>query len=252
MIPAIIPTYKGEARLPKVLDCVKKQSWQTTAWLRDNNVNGVYYTKAVNEGLREFAFQENNDFCLVLCDDVYMDPKCVEELVFAARQNPRAGIISPVQYAVGEPYKCNWAGAGKSWPWGQHLTMVLSETPYPTLWASGAVFLVRTAMIKEIGLLDENMRFICSDSDYSLTARSRGWRCMVAPTAKVEHDFGGSAKADAELDFIKTKDALYFTRKWVSGGLFRSLEFKGHDITMDEIATHSLKLADRLINPVTL
>ena len=44
-----------------------------------------------------------------------------------------------------------------------------------TYWANGACMMIRASLIREIGLLDRNLRFVCSDADYSFTARARGW-----------------------------------------------------------------------------
>lgn len=226
MIPVVMPTYRGEKRLPKVLECLNSQDVEIDIFIRDNNVKGVYYTKAINEGLRKFAFNPGIEFCLVTCDDVYLKPNCIKELLKCAKDHPRAGIISPVQYSPNGTIE--WAGSAQSWPLGAHVSQVLKDEPYVSYWASGACFLVRTEMIKEIGLMDENMLFICSDSDYSLTARSRGWFTMVAPDAHVQHTFHQSRKSvDPEIDIIKTKDLVHFSRKWVTGNLFRSLEYQG-------------------------
>lgn len=229
MIPVIIPTYRGEKRLPRVLECLNYQElpngYRASVYVRDNNVNGIYYTRAINEGLRKFGFIGGVEYCLALCDDVYLKPGCLASLIKTARDNPKAGIISPVQYAPDG--KIVWAGSAWSWPVGAHIVEKQNDKPYRTYWASGAVFLVKTELLKEIGLMDENMLFICSDSDYSFTARSRGWQCVVDPNAGVEHSFGGSkATTDLELTRIKTRDLLYFSRKWASSPLFKTLEYK--------------------------
>ena len=53
-------------------------------------------------------------------------------------------------------------------------------------------------MLEEIGLLDETMRFICSDVDYSFTARARGWKVWLSAKARGLHKPGASI-ADAAL-----------------------------------------------------
>lgn len=240
MIPVIIPTYKGEKRLPKVLAALDSQGVAIKTFIRDNNVNGVYYTRAMNEGMLEYAFREDIHFVLLLCDDVYLKPGCLIELLNLAHQKPKAGIISPVQKNANG--QIVWSASERSWPAGCHFTQEIAKEPYQTPWASGAVMLVRTAMIKEIGLMDKNMRFICSDADYSFRARLQGYECWVNPEAEVEHEFGGSAKSDKELDKIKTEDALYFNRKWLSGGLFRTLEANPSRITFMAMIEEEVKL----------
>jgi len=57
------------------------------------------------------------------------------------------------------------------------------------------------------------MRFICSDSGYSFTARSRGWDVHIVPTVRAEHSISGSGKsAEYDINVIKVKDVIYFMR----------------------------------------
>lgn len=233
MIPVIIPTYRGEFRLPRVLECVARQKVATEIFIRDNNVNGIYYTRAINEGLKKFAFEPGIKYCLILCDDVYLHDDCLRSLIAFADSNPRAGIVSPIQVSE-KTGRIIWSASLHSWPSGRHVTGCISDEPYPNNWPSGACFLARTEMIKEIGLLDPNMLFVCSDSDYGLTARSRGWEVWVEPRARVFHEFAGSQNLDdIPLNVLKTKDTIYFTQKWLSGDLFREIEYEGEKLPKD-------------------
>jgi GT2 family glycosyltransferase len=94
-------------------------------------------------------------------------------------------------------------------------------------------------MLREIGLLDESMKFICSDADISFTARSRGWQCLVVPSAFVEHELGGSASLTNEwLNKIKLEDQLYFSQKWLTGELYRGLAAEGPQLTEAIVKRH--------------
>ena len=99
--------------------------------------------------------------------------------------------------------------------------------------------LLRTAMLREIGLLDENMKFICSDADISFTARARGWQCLVVPSAFVEHELGGSASTtNTWLNKTKLEDQLYFARKWLTSDVYRSLAVEGQQLTPEFVHAH--------------
>ncbi len=88
--------------------------------------------------------------------------------------------------------------------------------------------LLRVSMIRELGLLDDGMRFICSDADYSFRARAAGWDCVVVPSAYVEHEPSGSSNVEnLFLTQIKLEDQLYFSRKWVGSDIFKMLAFEG-------------------------
>jgi GT2 family glycosyltransferase len=98
--------------------------------------------------------------------------------------------------------------------------------------------LLRTKMVREIGFLDKNMRFICSDSDYSFTARARGWKVKVSHMAHLYHSSGSSdTVADGFISRVKCEDAIYFANKWLTGDLYRSLAFEGDRLTRMRVQT---------------
>jgi GT2 family glycosyltransferase len=102
-------------------------------------------------------------------------------------------------------------------------------------------------MIQEIGLLDENMLFICSDADYSFTARSRGWDVIVAPSAFVEHTLNSSGKvSNPMIEEVKLKDQLYFGQKWLSADLYRRLAFEGQSLSPKVISEEISKSQNNL------
>jgi GT2 family glycosyltransferase len=224
MIGVVIPYYKDKVALDKCLDILHHQKLEVKIYIRDNSDDNIYFTKAINEGIRQLLLFDTK-YILVLNQDCYLDYNCLEELVKYMESNPKCGISAPVQYdSDGD---IGWAGSRESFPEGKVVEDILSINPYTTPWVCGACMLVRTDMIREIGLLDENMQFICSDSDYSFTARARGWELYVVPDATTTHDFGMSGGNDNyELNKIKQSDMTYYYHKWLSGGLYDYLKYK--------------------------
>jgi GT2 family glycosyltransferase len=97
--------------------------------------------------------------------------------------------------------------------------------------------LIRRNMVEEIGFLDKNMKFICSDSDYSFTARSRGWQVHVVPSARCEHTLGSSShRSVGEIDKIKIEDVIYFYEKWISGDLYCRISYEGEGLLREDLA----------------
>jgi GT2 family glycosyltransferase len=155
----------------------------------------------------------------------------------------------PVQ--VGEDGRVNCGGCTVAFPYGRHvnepLTHPIYGAPYESFWANFACVLIRTEVIRECGLLDENMRFICSDADYSFTARARGWKITVVPTAIVQHEPDGALQCQNEfIEQCKDEDALYFLKKWLSGMLYRDLSAEGASLTGEIIGARYSELTTRL------
>jgi GT2 family glycosyltransferase len=210
-VPAIIPYYRNQNELSTCLAALKGQTGVATEiFVRDNSEDNILYTKAVNEGLRKFAFTSDYDFILVLTQDAFLKENALDELVSALEKDSSIGIASPIQ--VDESGKPTWAGSLRAYPWGVHnVDPASNDIPFATPWNNGACFLLRISMIREIGLLDDNMLFIFSDCDYSFTARSRGWGTHVVPTAICEHRLKASATiASPQMTAVMLADQLYF------------------------------------------
>ena len=240
-IGVVIPHYKApEALQIAIAHAQKQRGVQTEVFVRDNSEDNILFTRAVNEGLRRFAYSDQYDYVLVLNQDANLREECLQQMVQTMNQNPQAGICAPI--ALSQDKSVNWAGSAEAFPWGRHVGYNLTQLPkqpFETYWINGACMLLRTTMLREIGLMDENMKFICSDADISFTARARGWKCLVVPSALVEHELGGSASTtNSWLNKIKLEDQLYFARKWINGDLYRMLAVEGPKLTAEIINVH--------------
>jgi GT2 family glycosyltransferase len=250
-IPVIIPFFKNHDALNKAKQFLDLQTVPTEVFIRDNSIDNILYTKAINEGLRLFCFNNSNDYVLIINQDAYLSSNCLEMLVKTLEDNPTCGIVTPVAFDTNG--KNTWYGGLDAFPYGRH--RILSENeeialePFQTPWANGACFLLRTAMVRDIGVFDENMKFICSDADYSFTARSRGWDILVCPTAKIEHSFSSSASAQYDLlNKIKIADQIYFAGKWLSGDIYKKLAYEGSKLTRLLVADELRKSRTHLIS----
>lgn len=247
-VAVVIPHYKAPDELEKCIQAVQYQiGVETEIFVRENSFDNILFTRAINEGLRRFCYSDQYDFVLILNQDAYLRPNCLSHLLNVMHANSTAGITSPIQ--VNKNNQITWGGSLQAYPYGVHAGGDIESTnpPFKTYWANGACMLFRISMVREIGLLDENMRFICSDSDYSFMARSRGWDVVVVPPAVVEHSLNASGKStDAWLTEVKLKDQIYFAEKWLTGGVYRSLALEGKDLTFDFVQQEVQKSRDYL------
>ena len=255
-VPVVIPYFRAPDAIQVTLKHLESQRGvRAIPYVRDNSEDNILFTKAVNEGLKKFISSDEYDYVLVLNQDALLHEECLEQLLLAMEQFPQAGICAPI--ALSSNKSVNWAGSAAAFPWGQHVTYDLTrlpKSPFQTYWINGACMLIRVRMIREIGLLDENMKFICSDADYSFTARANGWSCMVVPSAFVEHEPSGSGKnSNVSLSKVKLEDQLYYCHKWVGSELYRSLSLEGSQLSPDFIqgqinkTLSELEICNRLI-----
>jgi GT2 family glycosyltransferase len=235
-VPVIIPFYKAPDKLEKCRAHLERQTYpQIEVFIRDNSDDNVYFTAAINEGLCRFICDPQVKYIAILNQDAYLEPRAIEVLVDFLERHPAAGLACPLQLT--ESGIVTWGGSLQSFPVGVHRHDPIESyvSPCETPWANGAALMVRAEVVREVGLFDKNMRFICSDIDFSLSARARGWKIYVVPEAHCTHSLSGSALSNLELEAIKLRDALYFARKWVSADLYRTLAHEGTGLMRTEV-----------------
>ena len=237
MIPAIIPAFRNKDQLEKCIAHLKNQTIDVEIFVRDNNSNNVYFTAAVNEGIRRYL-DKPCKYILVLNQDMYLQPTAVEIMVAFMDSHPECGIGSPLQLHVDDPHRVIFAGSYEAFPAGRHQHGRLSEynNDEQIFWANGACMILRTKMVQQIGLLDENLRLIGSDSDYCFTARARGWQVCRIAGARGVHEKGVSGLGyDADIEALKRSDMIYFGRKWLTGQLYKDLAYEGKSWTPERV-----------------
>jgi GT2 family glycosyltransferase len=250
MIPVIIPFYKNRTQLHKCIQHLERQTVPVELFIRDNSTDNIFYTAAVNEGIRHFIHHPAQ-YRIVLNQDMYLKPDAVAKMVAFMDCHPRCGIGAPLQLYSGNPRYVIWGGSYEAFPVGrhQHGPIELFSTDEPVYWANGACMILRVEMIQDIGLLDNNLRFMGSDCDYSFTARARGWEVWRIAEASGIHEHGASGISNnPSLEALKAHDMLYFAHKWLSGNLYREMAWEGANCLPEHIndVIKSLQRAEQL------
>jgi GT2 family glycosyltransferase len=245
MIPVIIPYYKNKENLDRCISHLNNQTVQVEIFVRDNNKENVYFTAAVNEGIRKYL-DKSCEYIVILNQDMYLDSFALENMKYFMDNNPLCGISVPLQLDYENPDFVIFAGGKEAFPSGMHQNGPLSEfnRNEMILWGNGACMMLRKKMIEEIGLLDKNYLFIGSDSDYCFTARSRGWKIWRIANAKGFHQGGDSGESsDINIELIKIKDMMYFGNKWLTPDLYKDLSYEGQKLNIEKIDSimHELK-----------
>lgn len=233
-IPVIVPYYRNRQQLDKCIEHLNRQTVPVDIFIRDNSVNNVYFTAAVNEGIKRYL---NHDvqYMLILNQDMYLESDAVEKMVQFMNSHPECGIGTPLQLDPRNPDYVIYAGGLAAFPVGQHMHGELSEftKDTPIAWGNGACMIIRKDMVEEIGMLDKNLVFFASDSDYSFTARTRGWQVWRIANARGVHDLHGAGGAtdNPEIELLKLRDLMYFSKKWLTAEAFREMSYEGRRLT---------------------
>jgi tetratricopeptide (TPR) repeat protein/GT2 family glycosyltransferase len=238
IIPAIIPYYKNENQLNRCVTHLNKQTVEgIEIFIRDNSNDNIYFTAAVNEGIKKYLNQ-SCEYIIILNQDMYLEPTAVQTMTIFMNSHPECGIGAPLQLHPKDPYYVICGGSYEAFPMGKHEHGQLSNFTEnkQILWCNGACMILRKKMVREIGLLDENFVFIGSDSDYCFTARSRGWQIWLIAGARGIHEHGASGGSrDRDIEILKIKDMIYFGKKWLTGDLYREMAYEGKNYTPEII-----------------
>jgi tetratricopeptide (TPR) repeat protein/GT2 family glycosyltransferase len=246
-IPAIIPYYKNKNQLDRCIAALDRQTIEgIEIFIRDNNNDNIYFTAAVNEGIKKYLSQ-SCEYILVLNQDMYLESSAVEIMITFMNSHPECGIGAPLQLHVEDPDYVICGGSSEAFPFGKHQHGRLSEfnKDKQIPWCNGACMMLRKKMVQEIGLLDENFVFIGSDSDYCFTARSRGWQIWRIVGARGIHEHGASGvSGNRDIEILKIKDMTYFGKKWLTGELYKEMAYEGNNYTPEIIARFMNQLED--------
>lgn len=109
-IPIIIPYFCAEEALKKCLFAIENQSYKPIEiFVRDNNVDNILFTAAINEGLEKYSSNKDIDYILILNQDAYVQKETIRFLVKSMEADENCGIVCPIQISSkdGSIY---WAG----------------------------------------------------------------------------------------------------------------------------------------------
>lgn len=226
MLGVIIPFYKHADKLEKCKKALAEQGMTYKLFIWDNNTENINFTAAINKGLKHFLKDPEIKYFMPTNQDLYLEPGSLKKLIDFAESHPKCGICSPLQLDAKKEAFVSYGGGKEE---GQCYADDLSKFRgnAPVNYAEAACWLMKRAMVEEIGLLDENMVCICSDADYCYRARCNGWQVWMVHDAFCEHDRGVSHE-DENSDFYKTKckDNAIFEAKWKNSIFHEAIRYK--------------------------
>lgn len=151
--------------------------------------NNVGITHAINLGA---------NYIFILNNDTVLDPSCVTHLISDLEEHPDAAAAAPKSYLFGTPDTVYFAG-GQYDPGGNAIQIGCGKTDDPqycisqnTQWLAGCAMMLRTKMLKHIGLFDPDYFLLWEDVDWSIRAQQRGYTLRFNANAKIWHKTSSS------------------------------------------------------------
>lgn len=191
-IPIIVPT------LSEYTFDAGKTAGCDTRIMEIVDVHGCGFTKTVNRGIR-WALERSPEYVVILNDDAYpSDHSWLLRMITAMNLIPRVGLAGPgglcstLPQAFGVPYMDN----------DIHVVKQLAFF----------CVVIRTAVFRDIGLLNEDFIHYGSDNDFVLRASAAGWNSVWAQHVYVAHNHHTSS-SDITKEW-KEHDKKVLAEKW--------------------------------------
>lgn len=140
---------------------------------------------AQNQGIK-LAFEHNTDFVLILDHDSVVCQNFINNLLVGYSSLINVGAVGPVYFNE---------ETGEEYPITKYIGPFIKRiipTDYPVeasmLISSGC--LIPMSILKDVGLMNEDLFVDYIDVDWSYRARSKGYRLYAIPSAKMNHKIG--------------------------------------------------------------
>lgn len=145
------------------------------------------YAGGLNPALRLLR-AEGVEAALLLNSDVNLSLEAAEALFATLSVHPQLGAVGPVLEEPGG--RRSYGGRDP----GRYVRTRRSHPPRPAVdglldadYVPGTVFLFRTALLDEVGYLEEAFFFSGEIADWCARIRAAGWRCAIDPRVSVRH-----------------------------------------------------------------
>jgi GT2 family glycosyltransferase len=177
-----------------------------------------------NVGIR-FALERMADYVLLLNNDTEVEKDFLSKLVGAAERDEKIGIASPVIFS-GSNRQIWFSGGSISWlrMKTMHEKRATTADLYETLFITGCAMLVKAAVFKEVGLLDEDYFLYWEDVDFSVRAERAGFKNIVVSGSWVYHFEKSESNLKNKTYWLVVSGLIFFKKNspsilkpWIAG-----------------------------------
>lgn len=190
------------------------------------------FTGGNNVGI-EYALSTDKEFVMLLNNDTVVTSDFAKVLVSKLKSNAKIGAVQP-KIMFNKERSIIWNGGTKfSNIWfttktiglgqkdnGQH--DLVKDVP----WITGCCFLVRTSIIRKVGLLDDHYFAYYEDVDWSFRIRKAGYHLFYEPNAVIYHEVSksneimesfGEGNLSPFSHYVNMRNHIYVVRKFAKG-----------------------------------
>ena len=204
----VVENGSGDDSAVRIASAIQGEGWQSWVELVPLEQNRGF-AGGNNVALRSvLASPDQPEYVLLLNPDTEVRPGAVGALVDFMDFHPRVGIAgsrledpdgTPQRSAfrfpsVASELESNIRLGVVSWLLREQLVAPpVRDQPHATDWVAGASMIVRRAVFRNIGLMDESYFLYFEEVDFCRLARRAGWPCWYVPQSRVVHLVGRSS-----------------------------------------------------------
>jgi GT2 family glycosyltransferase len=176
------------------------------------NEKNLGFAGGNNVGIK-YALENGADFVLLLNQDTEVEPDFLKKLVEAARENSRAGVMSPLIF---------WKRTSEVWFSGGRINWFNMKSyhdreakkgkPYESGFITGCSMFIKKEVLEKIGLLDDKFFLYWEDADFSYRAKRAGFATMVVPESVIYHFEISKAPVGMKLYWLVFSGLRFFQK----------------------------------------
>jgi GT2 family glycosyltransferase len=153
------------------------------------NDHNYGFSEGNNIGIKFSLQMLNPDYILLLNNDTIIDKNSLTELASFAYNNKKVGIVGPKVFYYDNPDQVAYIGHNVNICSGRISDPEIKyhSSPIKIDYVVGCGLLIKTDVIKDIGMLDPNYFLYYEDVDLCLRAHNSGYGVFYVPSSKIWH-----------------------------------------------------------------
>lgn len=199
-------------------------------------------------GINAFIPLIQTQYFLLVANDVYLTPRCVENLLICAESDPRIGMVNPVSPYTGHAQQEDLGG------FTDDDEMIAKAEKFnhsdARLWDERMVLVPTAVLYKRevfdrVGLYDADYPHDYGDNDLSFRIRRKGYKLMLCRDTFVHHDHLPSERANPEAQAKYEAGRIVFQQKFC--GLDAWDDTKPLGAAIEKVAREETKTAKKIL-----
>ncbi len=190
------------------------------------NTENLGFARGCNVGL-QYALKNGCDYALLLNNDAEVALGFLEVAVLAAESDPAIGLVGGKIY-LPDRQRLWYAGGQINFVRGdvvirgfRMIDQGQFDRPGETGFVTGAMMLIRRAVMEQVGLLPEEYFFGQEEWDYSVQVARAGYKLYYEPRSIAYHRSDGSHRnSDPKYVYNGYRNKLIFQQKYLPRGLW--------------------------------